>query len=179
MSLLRLLNAQGIAGIAVSLALGLLLLIRGGEMRHWKNQSTHFEQLYGQEQSALRGTIANYRASVEAARTADQANVAHVTAQQRAINERTANDFEARLAAAHSLAQRLRGESATAAADRSGRGAAPVPRLSAPASQPAQAAGQDRLPQSDALTATEQAIQLDELIKWVKAQAAVNPSDAH
>jgi hypothetical protein len=40
----------------------------------------------------------------------------------------------------------------------------------------AQAAREDRLPDSDALTATEQAIQLDELIKWVKAQAAVAPS---
>ena len=30
--------------------------------------------------------------------------------------------------------------------------------------------------QSDALTATEQAIQLDELIKWVRAQAAVDPN---
>jgi hypothetical protein len=34
--------------------------------------------------------------------------------------------------------------------------------------------GQDRLPHSDALTATEQAIQLDELIAWVKRQAAVD-----
>jgi hypothetical protein len=31
-----------------------------------------------------------------------------------------------------------------------------------------------QLPASDALTATEQAIQLDELIKWVRAQAAVD-----
>ena len=35
------------------------------------------------------------------------------------------------------------------------------------------AAEEDRLPVGDALLATEQAIQLDELIKWVKAQAAV------
>ena len=33
-----------------------------------------------------------------------------------------------------------------------------------------------RLPAADALTATEQAIQLDELIKWVRAQAAVDPN---
>ena len=37
---------------------------------------------------------------------------------------------------------------------------------------------QDRLPDADALTATEQAIQLDELIKWVEAQAAVDNADA-
>jgi hypothetical protein len=32
------------------------------------------------------------------------------------------------------------------------------------------------LSEADALTATEQAIQLDELITWVKAQAAVDPN---
>ena len=34
--ILRLLNIQGIAGIAVSLALGLLLVIQKAETRHWK-----------------------------------------------------------------------------------------------------------------------------------------------
>jgi hypothetical protein len=54
-----------------------------------------------------------------------------------------------------------------------------VPKLSAAAGGAAQAAGQDRLPAPDALTATEQAIQLDELIKWVKAQAEVDPNTTH
>jgi hypothetical protein len=53
-----------------------------------------------------------------------------------------------------------------------------VPGLSAPAGGSAQSAEQDRLPASDALTATEQAIQLDELIKWVKAQAKVDNNPA-
>ena len=60
--------------------------------------------------------------------------------------------------------------------------AAPMPGLSAAAGSAAQAAGQDRLPPADALTATEQAIQLDELIKWVRAQAEVDqrkPSRRH
>jgi hypothetical protein len=49
-----------------------------------------------------------------------------------------------------------------------------MPGLSAAAGGAAQAADQDRLSAGDALTATEQAIQLDELIKWVQAQAAVD-----
>ena len=49
------------------------------------------------------------------------------------------------------------------------------PSLSAPARGTAQAAGQDGLPPQDALMATELAIQLDELIKWVRAQADVDP----
>jgi hypothetical protein len=46
-----------------------------------------------------------------------------------------------------------------------------MPGVPAAAPGAAQAAEQDGLSQSDQLTATEQAIQLDELIKWVLAQS--------
>jgi hypothetical protein len=177
MSLLRLLGIQGIAGIAVSLALGLLLIVQRGETRHWKTKSGRFEQLYAGERAALAETIANYRAAAaDAARAADQANVARVAAEQRAINERTSNDYEARLAAARTLARSLRGQAPSAAADPGAGGAASLPRLPAPAGGADETAGEDRLPDPDRLLATEQAIQLDELIEWVKAQARVDPS---
>jgi hypothetical protein len=176
MSLLRLLNVQGIAGIAVGIALALLLLMQKGETRHWKNASARFEQLYGQEQAAFAVTVANYRAAADAARAADRANLARAATEQRAISERTSNDYEARLAAARLSARRLRGQSARAATDRGRGGAAPVPGLPAPTRGPAEAAGENGLPADDALTATEQAIQLDELIQWVRAQAAVDPN---
>ena len=174
MSLLRLLNVQGIAGLAVGIALALLLVIQKGETSHWKRQSGHFEQLYGQQQTALATTVANYRTAAEQARAADQANGQRVAAVQRSINERTSNDFEARLAAARLSAQRLRSESAGTATDPGTGGGASVPGLSASAGRPAQGAGEDRLPVPDALMATEQAIQLDELIRWVRAQAKVD-----
>jgi hypothetical protein len=176
MSLLRLLNLQGIAGLAVSLALGVLLVIQKGETRHWRKESARFEQLYAQEQSALAGTVANYRAAAEQARASDAANAERVAAEQRSINERATNDFEARLAAARSDAQRLRGQASSAAAGPGSRGAAPVPGLSAASGGFVEASGEDGLPQSDALTATEQAIQLDELIKWVRQQHGVDPN---
>jgi hypothetical protein len=171
----RLLNIQGIAGLAVSIALGLLLIIQKGETRHWKKQSGQFEQLYHAGEAALAGTVANYRAAAEAARAADRANLARVAAEQRAINERTSNDFDARLAAARTLAQRLRGQAASPAADRGAAGAAAVSRLSASSGGAAQAAGEDRLSLAERELATEQAIQLDELIKWIRAQAGVEP----
>ena len=171
----RLLNIQGIAGLAVSIALGLLLIIQKGETRHWKKQSGQFEQLYHASEAALAGTVANYRAAAEAARAADRANLARVAAEQRAINERTSNDFEARLAAARTLAQRLRGQAASPAADHGAAGAAAVSRLSASSGGAAQAAGEDRLSLAERELATEQAIQLDELIKWIRAQAGVEP----
>lgn len=176
MSLVRLLNPQGIAGIAISLALAILLLVQKGETRHWKGESGRFEQLYAQEQSALVGTVANYRAAADAARADDQANAERVTAEQRTINERTEHDYEARLAAARAAAERLRVESAAAPADPGIGRKAGVPSVANAPGTADEAAGKDRLPQSDALLATEQAIQLDELIDWVKAQSGIDPN---
>ena len=176
MMLLRLLNPQGIAGLAAAACLAVLLLLQKAETRHWKKQSAGLERLYRGEQTTLAGTVANYRVAADQARAADQANLAQVTAQQRAISERTSNDFEARLAAARSIAQRLRGQDTGAPANPGAGRAAALPRLPASSGSAAQAAGEDELPQSDALTATEQAIQLDELIKWVRAQADIATS---
>jgi hypothetical protein len=185
--ILRLLNAQGIAGIAVGLALAILLVVQKVETGHWKKQSASFERLYRQEQAAFAVTTANYRAAADAARAADLADSARVAADQRAINERTADDFEIRLsaaranAAARAAAARLDSGGlrldARAAADPRAGGSASMPGVPAGAAGVAQAAGQDRLSEPDALTATEQAIQLDELIKWVRAQAAVRPGE--
>ena len=173
--ILRLLNIQGIAGIAVGLALAILLIVQKGETRHWKKQSAGFEQLYRQSEAAFAETVADVRAAADLARAADQANARRVEAAQDVINERTANDFETRLAAARAAAERLRVQP-KAAADPGARRGAPLPGLSAASGGLAQAADEDRLSPSDALTATEQAIQLDELIKWARSQAAVDPN---
>jgi hypothetical protein len=172
----RFLNIQGVAGLAASLCLGVLLILQMGQTRHWRKQSGQFEQLYRGEQAAFADTVANYRAAAEQARAADRAAAERVAAEQRAINERTANDYEARVADARARARRLRFEASAAAAD-PGRGrTAPMSSLSAPNGEPHQTADQDGLSVTDRLTATEQAIQLDELIKWVKRQSEVDPS---
>ena len=171
--ILRFLNIQGLAGIAATLVLAIMLAVAKGDARHWKKQSADFEQLYRREAGAFAGTVANYRAAAEQARAADQANAAQVAADQRAINERTAHDFEARLAAARASARRLRVDPEVAA-DPGARGGAPMPGLSASAGRAAQSPGENRFSAQDALTATEQAIQLDELIKWVRSQAKVD-----
>jgi hypothetical protein len=175
MMLFRLLNPQGIAGLAASVILSLLLVAAKIDAHHWKKQSKRFEQLYRGEAQAHAQTVANYRIAAERARAADRANAERVHAAQASINERTANDLQARLAAARARADRLR-RPAQAPADPGGRRVAPVPGLSASSAGAAEAPGQDRLPDTDRLTATEQAIQLDELIRWVRAQAAVEPS---
>ena len=174
----RLLNVQGIVGIAAALALLVLLLVARGETRRWRKQSAQYEQLYRGQQLALARTVAGYRAATDAARAADQANARRVTAEQNAINERIAHDYETRLAAARARAARLQLGARAAAGDPcAGRDAA-VPGLPAARCGPAQAARENRLPAADALIATEQAIQLDELIRWVRRQHSIDVNAA-
>lgn len=155
-------------------ALGVAALLWLVESRdRWRDEARANAQQFRSEQAAHAATVANYRAAAEQARREDAGNLARVKAEQARINERTAHDFESRIAAARASADRLREQARTAAADPGSGGAAPVPGVSVAAGSTAQGADQNRLPVSDALIATEQAIQLDELIKWVKAQAEV------
>ena len=175
MILLRLLNGQGLAGLAASLCLALLLVVQKGETRHWHKQSDRFEQLHADEASAHAQTVANYRAAAADAEAADRANANRIAAKQSAINERSSHDFEARLAIARVRYDRLQ-HPADNAADAGTRATSPMSRLSAAAGRAAESAGENRLPASDALLATEQAIQLDELISWIKGQSAIDPN---
>lgn len=152
-------------------AAALLWLIQSRD--HWRDKARSNETLYRAEQAAHAATVANYRAAAEQARHDDATNLARVKADQTRINERTQDDFESRIDAARADARRLRRQASSAATDPGARRAAPMPAVPAPAGGVGEGAGKDRLPESDALTATEQAIQLDELIKWVRAQAAV------
>jgi hypothetical protein len=99
-----------------------------------------------------------------------------VIAEQRAISERSNDAFHHRLADARARAERLRPEAPIAAAATGSRGDAAMPALSAAAGRPSKAAAQDGLSPEDRLVATEQAIQLDELIKWTRRQASVDPN---
>jgi hypothetical protein len=169
----RLIHWQGAAGIAACLGLILLLALQKGETRRWRNESARQERLHEAARTAHAETIANYRAASAAARAADRANADRVAAEQRAITERTVHDFETRLADARARAQRLHVEARSAAADPRGSGAPAMPGLSASAEGIAEAAAQDGLSRPDALIATEQAIQLDALIEWVRLQHGV------
>ena len=170
----RFLNWQGAFGIAASLALLGLLVIQKGETRHWQKQSQGFESNFRAEQQAHAQTVANYRAAAETARRTDAANRDRVVAAQADINERTIHDYEARLGDARTVANRLRSEAGAASADRGGGRAAAVPADGFATRETNSPAAQAGFSLAERLTATEQAIQLDELIKWVKAQGAVD-----
>lgn len=156
-------------GILCALALALLIHDRN----RWKSTAALRQQQVAAQQAAHAATVANYRAAAEQARRADAANAARVRRAQARINERTADDFESRIAAARARSRQLQRRAGSAAADPGAGRAAAVPALSAAARAAHQAAGEDRLSASDRLIATEQAIQLDELINWVRRQHRV------
>jgi hypothetical protein len=170
----RWLTPQVAIAVAVTLLL-LALLAQADQTRRWRAQSVRFEQLYLAEQKARARIIADYRAAAELARQRDAANAARVAAEQKLINERIIHDLETRLADARARAERLQLGQRQAAAGGGAR-PAPVPAGRAAPGPARPAPAQDRLSLADRLIATEQAIQLDELIRWVKAQSAVQTS---
>jgi hypothetical protein len=171
MPILNRLALKLIAGIGCLALLALLVHDRN----RWKARTAHYAEMLAAERGAHAATVAGYRAAAERARMQDAANAARVKAAQGAINHRSHHEYESRLAAARAAAERLRRTSAAAADPRRGGGPA-VPGLPAAAAGAAQGAGEDGLSHSERLIATEQAIQLDELIKWTRRQAEVEVS---
>lgn len=127
--------------------------------------------------------LAYFLAEKAAARAEDD-RLARVEAEQQEITDDTIRSFEARLADARAVASRLREQSGNvptgarpAGSTDSLEGAA----LSQAAGGPDETAALPRLPDPAdelhwRLVATEQAIQLDELISWVEAQSTIDPN---
>jgi hypothetical protein len=170
---LKSLNAQGVVGLLVALVLSYFLYTQWSEARHWKKQSARYETLYTRDHTAFGRTVLNYRAAAAKAEAADRANSARVKAQQDLNSQEQSDDYEARLAAARAEYQRLRGASS---GNLSGPSGAYLSSVSAPSSGSGAASGQDGLPLSDKYLCTAQSIQLDEIIKWANAQAAIDPN---
>jgi hypothetical protein len=169
---LKAINLQGWIGLGVSLILGLMLLGAKIDARHWKKQSNRYEQLYKEEQSAHQGTVINYRNAAEKARASDLANKQRVSKLQEEVSNERAVSYRDRIAAARAAADRLR-QGREAGTTASGARGPSVSGVSNATASPANPSEENRLPSSDALIATEQAIQLDELIKWVQDQISI------
>src|SRR5262245_47966707 len=159
--------------LVVAIGCVLLLALLVHDRNRWKAKTGHYAELLAGERAAHSATVANYRLAAERARQADAENAAKVRAAQAGINKRSVHEFESRLAAARAVAGRMHRSHESAAVDPGRRGAPPMPGLPLASRDVAQATGENRLPDADRLIATEQAIQLDELIKWVRRQAEV------
>lgn len=153
-------------GAGIILALIVALLIARSDARHWQKRQEA-------TQAAFDKTVADYRAAAEKARAADLANAARVKAEQQQITQEVSHDYEARLADARARADALRVSLAAAQAHPRSPGAAQLPAIPASPGGTAEAPA-DGFSIADRLKATEQGIQLDELISWVERQAKVD-----
>lgn len=137
------------------------------------------------EQSAHLGTVNAFLAASEQAQKDAEANARRVLREQESITDEAVSRYRSDLAALRARFDRLRARDA-AAIDPGRADAAGLPGLPDAAGRADAPAGEDRLPAAgalsldDALIASEQALQLQALIDWVNAQAAVRfvPAEA-
>jgi hypothetical protein len=137
------------------------------------------------ERSAHLGTVNTFLEASRQAQKDAEANALRVAREQEIITDASVANYRRDLAALRARAGRLRARDA-ARTDPGHADAADLPGLSGPAARADAAPGEDRLPAagelsaSDALIASEQALQLDALIDWIEAQQTVrfNPEPA-
>ncbi len=173
MSLLRLLDFKAACALAAAMLLGGLLGHAWLDARKWHRSSDRFERLYRAEQSTRLAEAQAVRIASAQAAAADAVHARQVETLQNQISQRSDHDVQTRLADVRARYQRLHQgdrDAATAASRRTG---AAVPGSGTSSHGAGQAADEAGLSGPDALIATEQAIQLDELIKWVRAQTAL------
>lgn len=166
---LKQLDAQGWVGLVVSLLLAVVVVHYWSEARHWKKLSDNYQKLYITDHQAFGQTVLNYRAAAAAQKADEEEKNARTVSHQQAVNQEISDEYETRLAAARAQLSRLQ---ASAAHPGSAAGAG-VPSVSPPAGGPAD-------PAADGLslryTCTAQGLQLDELIRWVTRQHAIDPN---
>lgn len=158
-------------GLALALLAIMLVLAKTDARRGWASAAA-WERRARDEKAAFQQTVANFRAARAEAERLDALNKARVEADQRAITERTVDDYEARLAAVRDRYAALV-RPVPPRPDQGGRGSAPLPGAGPTPRRADGPAPQAGLPPEDALIATEQAIQLEALQAWVRGQAGV------
>lgn len=127
------------------------------------------------ERAGQRETAALHRIAAADAQARAAARLVRVGREQADITKEIADDYQTRLADARARANALRVSVERGRAGPDGGGAHPLSKLSDAADR-TDAAADDGLSVDQRLTATDQAIQLDALIAWITAQAAVDPN---
>lgn len=160
------------AGFSLALAWTLLVTVPG-----LRADLAEAEASLSAEEAAHLGTVNAFLAASEQAQKDAEANAQRVAREQETITDAITSDYRSDLAALRARFDRLRAGATPTDPGRAD--AAGLPRLRDPAGRADAPAGQDRLPAArglslnDALIASEQALQLQALIDWVNAQAAV------
>lgn len=160
-----------------TIVFAVMWMIARGNLSDERETSSKLRVEKAAEVAAHVQTKKTYREAQAAAQRLEAKRLARVTAQQQEITDEVVADYRRRIADARAHAERLREQARARAAGSPG--AVGVPGAGDAAGGADQAAGDRRLPElTDAelewrLIATEQAIQLDELINWTLRQAGV------
>ncbi|PKP91451.1 MAG: hypothetical protein CVT77_12230 [Alphaproteobacteria bacterium HGW-Alphaproteobacteria-16] len=170
-----------IALAAFALAGGLALQLAGA-----RADTARAERTLAEERLVHRITVANFRLAAAQARIDDAANARRVVTEQHRISQEVSHEYQTRLATvrtrADALRSQLRGEATAnpgspAIASVPSPGPAPGGSDGATAAAGLPAPGMklgDAMTLEERLIATEQAIQLDALQSWVRAQATID-----
>lgn len=136
----------------------------------WRANS-HLRDGLKAERAAHAQTVANFRKAQADAEALQQHNLTRVSKAQEDITHETVTDYRARLADLRARYGRLRAQG-----NRSAPGNAGLPAVPDAAGGIDEAPAENGLLAADALIASEQALQLDALINWVKGQSKVDTS---
>lgn len=136
----------------------------------WRANNGLHESLKA-ERAAHAETIAVFKKAQADAEAVQAHNLARVAKAQKDVTDETLDDYNRRVADLRARYQRL-----LAQGNRSASGNPDLPAVPNTTSGTDAAAQQDGLPAADALTASEQALQLDALITWVERQSKVKTS---
>ena len=123
------------------------------------------------ERARYAETVASFRDAQAKAELAQKANLARVSIQQRNITDETLDGYNRRVADLRERYKRL-----LVQGNRSASSNADLPAIPDATGRIDEAPFENGLPAADALTASEQALQLDALITWVERQAKVENS---
>lgn len=136
----------------------------------WRANNGLHESLKA-ERAAHAQTVANFKKAQADAEAVQAHNLVRVAKAQKDITDETLDDYNRRVADLRARYKRLLEQG-----NRSASGNAGLPAVPNATSGTDAAAQQDGLSSADALTASEQALQLDALITWVERQAKVENS---
>lgn len=121
-----------------------------------------------------RATKEAYRAAQAEAEAMEKARLQRVVTEQQRINDDVTEEYQRRLAAARAAAAKLRREAGAGKCVAGAPGNVPVPETPAAARRSDDPACQDGLSDADRLIATETAIRLESLQRWVREQTSVD-----
>lgn len=156
-----------LAGGAAALLL-VLLIVSMGETRHWRKKTANAEQRVALEKAGHQITKTTYRQAQADADAAQKLANQKIEDARASLSREIARDYEKRLADARARAEFLRRDTPPRTNAASPARHDPVPGPAGPAAGADGAAAQAGLSDADRLIATEQAIQLEELQRWVR-----------